>query len=91
MPPSPPIKALRALIIVMERVGGSIAYIVMVRGATFCQVASVMQIGQVELAITCGNQKCMGGAPSFVLTPMRMRVERLARFEGAHGVWEDIR
>lgn len=48
---------------------------IIISGAIFCHVASRMQMDQEALAITEGNQKCTGAAPSLI-AKARLRIVR---------------
>lgn len=50
---------------------------IMVRGATFCHVARIIQIGQEVLVMTDGNQKWVGAAPNLIIRAMVIRVEEV--------------
>ena len=66
--------------------------VIIIRGRIFCQVVRVMQIGQVEFIITWGNQKCMGAAPSLVVTPIKVMADEVViGFTGNMGLWVVVR
>lgn len=78
--------ALRALIKMIVRGRGVIINRSIKRGVIFCQVARRIQMGQVILDITWGNQKCIGAAPSLVAKPMMSTGEGLRGGERNRGV-----
>lgn len=82
MPKIPPIIALNPLAVIRRVLEGVIKNAIINRGASFCQVASRMQVGQGRFDITEGNQKCIGAAPSFVKVP-RVKIIRELGKDGA--------
>ena len=74
IPIIPPIIALRALAIIKIVLAGEIRWVIIIKGASFCQVAKRMHIGHGRLDITEGNQKCIGAAPNLVRIPKVKRI-----------------
>lgn len=76
IPMIPPVNALSPLAQIKILKEGVEKNIIIKRGASFCQVARRIHMGQGRLDITEGNQKCIGVAPSFVSIPrIKMIIE----------------
>jgi hypothetical protein len=54
--------------------------VIIANGATFCQVARIIQIGQEALDITEGNQKWVGAAPNLIVRAILIRIRGISWF-----------